>query len=256
MTPPMIELAHFALRLSSFSLGPIDLTLAPGERVALVGPNGAGKSTTMLALAGRRTRYEGEIRFRGADLRAGLPLARAEVGLLAEDAPSYPWMTVAQHLALCAAFYPAWDDAYAAHLLHLLGVDPKVKMGTLSKGSRVKAAFVAAEAPRPPLLLLDEPTSGLDPIVRDALLRVIDAAVPHGGGRTVVLSTHLLEDVETLADRVLVLRGGRLVADVAVGELQAGASRRSVAAQLRALLTHDSNPTHDPPLALACAHAA
>lgn len=251
-----VELEGFGVRLPAFTLGPIDLRVAAGERVALVGPNGAGKSTTLLAIAGRRRTYDGAIRFQGAELGAQLPGARARIGVLAEDPASYPWMTVAQHLELTAAFYPTWDAAYAARLLAALGVDPRAKMGTLSKGSRVKAAFVAAEAPRPPLLLLDEPTSGLDPLVRGALLDAVDAAVPRGGDRALLLSTHLLEDVERVADRVVVMRGGRLVGNATVEALRAAHPHRSVAARLYEILTRDEGPPHDAHEPLAYAGAA
>ncbi|MFI5233509.1 MAG: ATP-binding cassette domain-containing protein, partial [Gemmatimonadales bacterium] len=146
---PRVALRQFAVRYSSFTLAPLTLEIQPGERVALVGPNGSGKSTTLRALAGRLPDYEGFILMDGHDLRSRLPLARREIGLLAETLGGYGWMTVREHLAFLREFYPSWDAEYAAHLADRLGVPLDQALGRLSKGTRVKASFVAAEAYRP-----------------------------------------------------------------------------------------------------------
>ncbi|MFI5233631.1 MAG: hypothetical protein ACHQSE_14080, partial [Gemmatimonadales bacterium] len=117
-------------------------------------------------------------------------------------------------------FYPSWDAEYAAHLADRLGVPLDQALGRLSKGTRVKASFVAAEAYRPSLLLLDEPTSGLDPAVRGELLGAILAAVDARADRVVLFSTHLLEDVEFVANRVLLLTNGVLQLDATVSDLR------------------------------------
>jgi ABC-2 type transport system ATP-binding protein len=203
-----------------FSLESLTLSLQAGERVALVGPNGAGKSTMLKAIGGRLPDYGGEVRVNGIDLRLQLPEARRSIGYLPETLLGYGWMTIEQHLRFLAHFFPAWDVGYAAQLLKRLELPLEAKLGTLSKGMKVKLSFVAAEAYRPETLLLDEPTSGLDPIVRRDVIEVILDRVPRGGDRSVLFSTHILEDVEWIADRVLVLSNGTLLADVAVADLR------------------------------------
>jgi len=217
---PALALDRFEVRFPRFHLRPISLSIRPGERVALVGPNGAGKSTTMRGLAGRLSDHGGAVLFRGRDMRELVPLVRAEIGFLPETLLSYGWMKVSEHLDFLATFYPSWDHGYAAGLAERLRLPLGDAVGTLSKGTRVKLSFVAAEAFRPPVLLLDEPTSGLDPVVRREIIDTIAERFPAGGRRLVVFSTHLLEDVEWLADRVVVLVEGALRADVSVGQLR------------------------------------
>lgn len=234
---PRIALSQFAVRYPSFTLSPLSLEIQPGERVALVGPNGSGKSTTLRALAGRLPDYDGFILFDGRDLRTLLPLVRREIGLLPETLTGYGWMTVREHLAFLREFYPSWDGAYAGHLADRLGVPLDKPLGRLSKGTRVKASFVAAEAYRPPLLLLDEPTSGLDPAMRGELLGAILSAVDSESDRVVLFSTHLLEDVEFVANRVLLLTNGTLQLDATVSDLCAAHRGASLARILYAALS-------------------
>jgi len=234
---PRIALRQFAVRYPSFILSPLSLEIQPGERVALVGPNGSGKSTTLMALAGRLPDYEGFILLDGRDLRSMLPLGRRAIGLLPEALSGYGWMTVREHLTFLGEFYPAWDTEYARHLADRLSVPLDTPLGRLSKGTRVKASFIAAEAYRPPLLLLDEPTSGLDPAVRGELLGAILSSVDAQSDRVVVFSTHLLEDVEFVANRVLLLTNGTLELDATVSDILAAHRGASLARILYAALS-------------------
>ena len=238
---PRIALRQFAVRYPAFTLSPLSLEIHPGERVALIGPNGAGKSTTLRALAGRLRDYDGFILFDGRELRSLLPFGRREIGLLPETLGGYGWMTVREHLAFLREFYPSWDAGYAAHLADRLGVPFDKPLGRLSKGTRVKASFVAAEAYRPPLLLLDEPTSGLDPAVRGEILGAILAAVDAQSNRVVVFSTHLLEDVEFVANRVLLLANGTLGLDAKVAELRDAHRGESLARILYATVSRPAS---------------
>jgi ABC-2 type transport system ATP-binding protein len=215
-----VSLRRFSVSYPSFTLAPLTLDFRAGERVAFVGPNGSGKSTTLRALAGRLSGYSGDILLDGDDLRGLLPFARRRIGLLPETLAGYGWMTVREHLALIRGFHPGWDDAYAARLLARLRVPLDELMGRLSKGTRMKVSFVAAEAYRPPLLLLDEPTSGLDPEVRRELVDAVLAATGERTDRVVLFSTHLLEDVGMLAERVVLLVKGALQLDAPVSELR------------------------------------
>ncbi|MFN2397330.1 MAG: ABC transporter ATP-binding protein [Gemmatimonadaceae bacterium] len=215
-----VQLRGFSVCYPDFDLRPLSFSVTDGERVALLGPNGSGKTTLMRAIAGRDLQYSGEILLNGRELRALVPEVRQKVGFLAEKLVAYGWMSVAEHLRFLSAFYPGWDDEYATTLLARLGISPKARMGTLSKGTAVKLSFVAAQAHRPPLLLLDEPTSGLDPVVRRELLDVVREAVAERPNTIVVFSTHILEDVEFLADRVIALHSGGVTIDSPIAALR------------------------------------
>ncbi len=218
---PAISFQRFGVRYPAFELEPFDLELSPGERVAIVGANGAGKSTTLKAVSGQLPEYGGRIEIDGREVRDLVPGMRASVGYLPERLHAFGWMTVAAHLRFLADFFPAWDRDYAYELLERVELPVGAKVGTLSKGMKVKLSLVAAEAHRPPLLALDEPTSAIDPLMRGELLAVIDQCAPIGGDRLVLFSSHILEDVEWIADRVVFLKNGRLVADNSVSEIRA-----------------------------------
>jgi ABC-type multidrug transport system ATPase subunit len=215
-----VEAAGFRVDYPGFTLGPLDFSVGRGERVALVGHNGAGKSTAMRALAGRPTRYGGSLLFDGREIRDSVPDVRARIGLLPERLAAFEWMTVGEHLAFLASVHPMWDADYAEALLARLELPRATRVGTLSRGMMLKLAFISAESFRPALLLLDEPTAGLDPGMREELLQLVLEAAPEESGRAVVFSTHMLEDVHLLADRVLVLRQGDLVADRSLHSLR------------------------------------
>ena len=231
-----IALRQFSVTYPTFTLAPLSVEFKPGERVAFVGPNGAGKTTTLRALAGRLTEYEGAILFDGRDLRGLLPLGRREIGSMPESLGGYGWMTVRDHLAFLRQFYPTWDAGYAAHLVDRLHIPLDDAIGRLSKGTRAKVSFVAAEAYRPSLLLLDEPTSGLDPEVRGELIGMIVSSAVERPHRVVVFSTHLLEDVDQVAQRVLMLVDGKLTLDESVDRLRRSDSKMSLPKVLYAAL--------------------
>lgn len=237
MTSPALALREITVRYRDFRLGPFDLDFAAGERVALVGPNGAGKSTLLSALGGRLDGYGGRVLWRGRELRTLVPGIRARIGFLPETLPSYGWMTVAEHLRFLARFFPEWDASYQEELVRRLELPPDRRVAELSKGMTVKLGFVAAEAFRPPVLLLDEPTSGVDPVMRGELLDLLGDSVPKGGDRLLVYSSHLLEDVGVLCDRVVLLRDGRLAADVPLDALRGMGPGGSLGEAVRELLS-------------------
>lgn len=225
----MIQLDGFGVAYPGFTLGPLQLHLGAGERVALVGANGAGKSTALRALAGRLEPYLGSARVHGREVREDRIRTRLVVGVLPERFLGFPWMTVVEHLDFLAGFHATWDRRYARHLCQALDVPDGKVLGALSKGNLMKLSLVAAEAFRPPVLLLDEPTSGIDPVMRDQLLSVLRECLDGDGNRTLLFSTHILEDIEPVAGRVLLLREGRLVGDTTLEALRRESPDTSVA---------------------------
>ncbi|MBA3578363.1 MAG: ABC transporter ATP-binding protein [Gemmatimonadaceae bacterium] len=202
------------------ALDQVGLRVPDGAVYVLVGVNGAGKSTLFKLLMNLERPDAGTAEVFGLDTgRAGSEV-RAQVGYVPDrqDAP-YRSMTSARLLRHAAAFYPKWDHAYADHLTHALGVPPQQRVGGLSKGETRRLQLVLALAHRPPLLLLDEPTDGLDPVVRRRALALLAEHLADAP-TTVLMSTHHVHEVESLADHVGVLRDGRLVAQMTREELR------------------------------------
>jgi ABC-2 type transport system ATP-binding protein len=179
------------------------LALPPGRVTGLVGPNGAGKSTLLNLATGILAPTTGSIEVCGG------PPARdaaqlAKVGFVAQDTPVYPGLTVAEHLRLGAHLNPHWDDQAAQRRLDHLGLDPAQRAGRLSGGQRAQLALTLGLAKRPELLILDEPVASLDPLARREFLQVLMEAVAEDE-LSVVLSSHVVSDLERVCDHLVVL---------------------------------------------------
>ena len=211
---PILEVHDLTVRYPRFTLGPVTFAVGGGETVALLGANAAGKTTLLRAITGRLRRREGTVALSGRDPRSAPPSWRARVGFAAEKPQVDAALRVREWYAFLADCYPTWDVAYQQELTDRLHLDDGERIGTLSRGTAVKAAYIGAESYRPDLLVLDEPTNGLDPVVRIEILELLRscfAASPH---RALIFSSHLLEDVEALCDRALLLRNGQLVQEL------------------------------------------
>src|SRR5262249_14500579 len=152
-----------------------------GVVFGLVGANGAGKTTLIRHLLGLLRPNAGSVRVFGHDPVADPPAVLARVGYLSEENDLPGWMRVGELLRYTQAFYPAWDMDHAEDLRREFGLDPKAKVGHLSKGQRARAGLVVALAHRPELLVLDEPSSGLDPVVRRDILEAVIRAIAEEG---------------------------------------------------------------------------
>jgi ABC-2 type transport system ATP-binding protein len=179
------------------------LSLPAGRVVGLVGPNGAGKSTLLNLAVGLLTASAGRIEVLGAHPAAG-PSQLARVGFVAQDTPIYAWLSVADHLRLGAHLNPGWDQALAADRIAHLGLDPAQRAGKLSGGQRAQLALTLAVAKRPELLILDEPVASLDPLARREFLEHLMTTVADQEV-SVVLSSHLIADLERVCDYLVVL---------------------------------------------------
>lgn len=184
----------------------LSLDVAPGSVCGLLGPNGAGKSTAFKCLLGLIRPTAGDLAISGAPVT---PATFETLAYLPEKNTLYEWMTVKEHFELCRRTYARFDAARASELAALFKLDSRKKIKRLSKGQATAVAIALAFAIRPEILVLDEPSSGLDPIFQRTVLDlIIDAAA---GGATVLFSSHQIGQVERAADRVAVLRNGKLV---------------------------------------------
>jgi ABC-2 type transport system ATP-binding protein len=196
----------------TWALRDCTLTVPEGRVVGLVGPNGAGKTTLLRLAAGLLAPTCGTITVLGDRPAAG-PAQLARVGFVAQDTPVYVRMTVAEHLRLGAWLNPGWDNDLARQRIAKLGLDPKQRAGSLSGGQRAQLVLTLALAKRPALLILDEPVASLDPLARREFLRGLMEAVAEQG-LSVVLSSHLVADLERVCDYLVVLVASRVrVAD-------------------------------------------
>jgi ABC-2 type transport system ATP-binding protein len=224
---------------SKLALNQVSLQVRRGRVFGLVGANGAGKTTLIKHLLGRLKAQSGSVRVFGFDPVADPVAVLSRIGYLSENRDLPGWMRVDELLRYTEAFYPKWDPAYAEELRRQFGLDPRSKIKTLSRGENAKAGLLIALAYRPELLLLDEPSSGLDPVVRRDILEAIIRTVADEG-RTVIFSSHLLEEVERVADDMAMMFNGRVVLAGAVDQVKEN--------HHRLVLRFDSPPSSAPKL--------
>lgn len=192
------------------ALASVSLSLPRGAVYGLVGANGAGKTTLIKHLLGLLRAQAGSVRVFGLDPAADPVGVLSRIGYLSEDNDLPAWMRVDELIRYTRAFYPGWDDAWAEELRLRFELDPAARIGKLSRGQKARAGLLVALAHRPELLVLDEPSSGLDPIVRRDILGAIIRTIAHEG-RTVLFSSHLLDEVEEVAEHVTLIDRGRIV---------------------------------------------
>ena len=191
------------------ALASVSLSMPRGAVYGLVGANGAGKTTLIKHILGLLRAESGSVRVFGFDPVADPVAVLSRIGYLSEENDVPGWMRVDELIRYSRAFYPAWDDVYAEELRQTFALDPSAKIKNLSKGQKARVGLLIALAYRPELLVLDEPSSGLDPIVRRDILGAVLRTIA-GEGRTVLFSSHLLEEVERVADHVTLISQGRI----------------------------------------------
>ena len=192
------------------ALSAVDITVPRGCVFGLVGENGAGKTTFIKHLLGVYKAKTGSVRVFGLDPVQHPVDVLGRIGYLSEDRDIPGWMRVREMIWYTQAFYPAWDEAYAEALREQFNLPPDAKVKHLSRGEKAKAGLLIALAYRPELLLLDEPSSGLDAAARRDILAAIVRTVADEG-RTVIFSSHLLDEVERVADVVAMLHEGSVL---------------------------------------------
>jgi ABC-2 type transport system ATP-binding protein len=210
-TDAVIDIANLSRRFGSkTALNGVSLRVLRGCVFGLVGENGAGKTTLIKHVLGLLRAEAGSVRVFGLDPVSDPVSVLGRIGYLSEQPELPDWMRVHEFMRYTQAFYPKWDADYAEQLREQFGLDPSARLRVLSKGQRAKIGLLAAQAHRPDLLLLDEPSSGLDPIVRRDILEAVIRTVSEEG-RTVLFSSHLLEEIERVSDYIAMLHQGSLV---------------------------------------------
>ena len=216
----MIEVEHLSRSFGSFrAVDDISFSIKTGEIVGLLGPNGAGKTTTMRMITGFLTQTAGKITIDGKDISENPVESKRKIGYMPESAPLYSDMIVADYLKYVAEMQQVDPAEKVPHLCEVCGLKEVMhkNIGELSRGYRQRVGLAHALMNDPEILILDEPTSGLDPNQIGDVRRLIKEI---GKTRTVIISTHILGEVEMLCDRIIIISKGKLVADSPTAELR------------------------------------
>lgn len=219
-TPPIVEIHRVTRRFGAkTALDDVSLTVPRGGVFGLIGGNGAGKTTLIKHILGMLKAQTGSVSVFGLDPVQNPVGTLGRIGYLSEDRDLPNWMRVGELMRYTQAFFPTWDERFAEELREAFDLDRLARVKTLSRGQRARAGLLVALAHRPELLVLDEPSSGLDPVVRRDILGAIIRTIADEG-RTVLFSSHLLDEVERVADRVAIIHQGRVLLTAAMDEVK------------------------------------
>ncbi len=211
MSDDVIEIRQLHRQFGkTVALHDVTLTIPRGIVMGLVGGNGAGKTTLIKHLLGLLKAQSGSVQVFGLDPVADPVGVLSQIGYLSENRDLPDWMRVQDLLWYMRSYFPRWDDTFAGELLSAFELDRNQRANSLSRGQKARLGLLLALAHRPPLLILDEPSSGLDAVVRRDILAAIIRTVADEG-RTVLFSSHLLDEVERVADQVAMLHQGQLI---------------------------------------------
>ena len=213
-----IEIRGLTKRFPRFALGPLDLTVPCGAIYGLIGPNGAGKTTTIDLMFGMGRNDAGTIRVFGFDHRAETVQLKRHAAYASPELNFQVWGKVGKAIRFVRGFYPGWDDVYCAALMKAFHLRASDRIATLSSGAKTKLGLLLALARRPDVLVLDEPLSGLDAISKQQLFSELLKAV-EDGQRTVLISSHNLNDLERFADHIGLLKHGTLLLEGGTDEV-------------------------------------
>lgn len=218
--PPVVDIRRVTRRFDhKTALDDVSLTVPRGGVFGLIGGNGAGKTTLIKHILGLFKPQMGTVDVFGLDPVENPVGTLGRIGYLSEDRDLPLWMSVGELMRYTQAFFPNWDETYAEELRLAFDLVRHAKIKNLSRGQRARAGLLVALAHRPELLVLDEPSSGLDPVVRRDILGAIIRTIADEG-RTVLFSSHLLDEVERVADRVAIIHQGRILLTAPMDEIK------------------------------------
>ena len=206
----MLAVRGLTKRYPAFVLEDVSFTLRPGRIMGLIGKNGAGTSTTLKAILRLVAPDAGEVRILGRDFRREETACKQEMGIVLGGIDFYMYKKLAAITDVTRRFYPQWDEEAYRRYCRLFDLDESKRVNQLSSGMRVKYLIALALSHQARLLILDEPTSGLDPVARDELLALFRRVVKNGE-RSVLFSTHITSDLDSCADDITYLQGGRVL---------------------------------------------
>jgi ABC-2 type transport system ATP-binding protein len=223
--PSALLIDHLTVRFGrTMAVDDLTVEVPQGKIYGFLGENGAGKTTTIRVLMGLLRPNSGRAEVLGENPLGGNADLLQRIGYVSDDRAMYRWMRVDEVLGFNAGLYQNWDKAHATRLRDEFELEPRKRVKQLSRGQIAKLALLCALAPHPELLILDEASSGLDPIVRRTILeKLIDVASQEG--TTIFLSSHLLEEVDRVAERIAILCRGRLIAEGDKDTVRASLSR-------------------------------
>jgi ABC-2 type transport system ATP-binding protein len=201
------------------ALDHVDLVVRPGRIIGLLGANGAGKSTLLRTIIGLYLPDDGSVLTFGRPARDLGPQELARIGYVHQEGELLDWMTAAQLVRYVSAYYPTWNKDLETRLVREYEISLKARVGSLSPGQRQRLAILIAVCFEPELLILDEPAAALDPLARahflDLLLELIQTE-----GRTIIISSHILSDVEKVIDYAVIMKEGRIIVDASFDDLR------------------------------------
>jgi ABC-2 type transport system ATP-binding protein len=218
MVNEALRIEGLGIRFQGFALKGVSFTVPPGEIVAFLGENGAGKSTTLKLVMGMLREDAGTVHIGSFEHRVHEKDFKQRIGFVDEEPHFYASMSIGQLLDFAAPFYARWDERLCGDLLGQMSLSRDQIASKLSKGMKTKLALVIALAHHPDVLLLDEPSAGLDPRSRVVLFDLLRAV--RAEGRGVLFSTHNVDEVEPLADRVLIIHRGAVLTDESIAKLR------------------------------------
>jgi ABC-2 type transport system ATP-binding protein len=208
-TPAVLKLQDLHKSFGSVEvLDGLSLTVLPGEVFGFLGRNGAGKSTAIRILMGITRQDSGMVTVFGEPVQKNVIAIRQRIGYVAQEQNIYPWMTPHVLSRFVSGFYPRWDQHRYQQLMDDFELPPKQRIGTFSGGMKAKLALTIALSTRPELLILDEPTAGMDPVARREFLDLVREQTMRDGATT-FFSTHLIDEIEAVADRIGIVESGR-----------------------------------------------